>query len=68
MVWGVELVHVVWVGGGIEKARWVNLSGNMHFSGYYSCSEGSRSRAQRLEEIMVERKNDFLALKNGVGS
>ena len=68
MVWGVELVHMVWAGGGNKKARWVNLSGNMHFSGYYSCSEGSRSRAQRSGEIMVERKNDFFALKNGVGS
>ena len=55
-MWGVELVHMVWVGGGIKKARWVNLSGNMHLSGYYSCSEGSRSRAQRLGEMMVEGK------------
>ena len=31
MVWGVELVHMVWVGGGIKKAREVFGSGNMHF-------------------------------------
>ena len=55
MVWGFELVDMAWAGGGINKARWVNLSGNIHFSGYYCCSEGSRSRAQRLGEIMVEK-------------
>ena len=54
MVWGVELVPMVWVGGGIKKARGVNRSGNMHFPCYYSCSEGSRTRAQRLGEIMGE--------------
>ena len=31
MVWGVELVHMVWVGGRIKKARGVIGSGNMHF-------------------------------------
>ena len=54
MVWGVELVPMVWVGGGIKKARGVNRSGNMHFPCYYSCSDGSRTRAQRLGEIMGE--------------
>ena len=55
MVWEVELVHMVWARGGTKKARYVNLSGNMHFSGYYSCSEWSWSRAQRLGEISVEK-------------
>ena len=55
-MWGVELVHMVWLRGGIKKARWVNLSGNMHFSGYYSCSKGSRSKVQRLGEITVESR------------
>ena len=54
---GVDLVHMAWVGGGVKKARGVNLSGNMHFSGYYSCSEGSRTRAQKFGEIMGEGKN-----------
>ena len=47
---------MVWVGGEMKKARWVDLSENMHFSGYHSCSEGSRPRAQRLGELMVEEK------------
>ena len=68
MVYGVELVYMVWEKGGIKKARWVNQSGNIHFSGYYSCSEGSRPRAQSLGEKKVEGKNDFFALGDGVGS
>ena len=52
----------------MKKARWVNLSENMHFSGYYSCSEGSRPRAQSLGEIKVEGKKDFFALGDGVWS
>ena len=54
MVCGTELVPMVRVGVGIKKARGVYLSGNMHFSGYYSFSEGSRTRAQRLGEMMGE--------------
>ena len=30
MVWGVDLIHLVWVGVGIKKARGVTWSGNMH--------------------------------------
>ena len=41
-------------GGWNKKGQGVNLSGNMHFSGYYSGSEGSITRAQRLGEIMGE--------------
>ena len=67
MMWGVELVHMVRVEWN-EKSRWVNLSKNMHLSGYYSCSERSRPKAQRLGEVMVEGKNDFFALGDGVGS
>ena len=63
MVLRVEKVHMVRVGDGIKKARWVNLSGNMHFSGYHSCSERSRTRAQRLGEIMGE--GDKLFFLNG---
>ena len=54
MVWGVELVPLVWVGGGIKKARGVVGPGNMHFRYYLSHSEGSRTRAQRLGEMMGE--------------
>ena len=66
---GVEFVHMVSVGGGIKKVRGVNLSGNMHFSGYYSCSEGSRTRAQRYGEIMGEMRNYFFRMRgSGVES
>ena len=54
MVCEVDLIHMVWVGGGIKKARGVVGSGNMHFRYYLSHSEGSRTRAQRLGEIMGE--------------
>ena len=67
-MWGFELVHMVWAGGGIKKARWVNLSGNIHFSGYYSCSEGSRPGAQSLGEMKEEGGNKIFALGDGVGS
>ena len=52
-MWGVDPIHLVWVGGGIKKPG-VNLSGNKHFSDHYSCSEESRTKAQRLGEIMGE--------------
>ena len=32
----------------------------MHFSDYYSCSEGSRTKAQRLEDIIGEGNKCFL--------
>ena len=30
MVWGVDWIHLVWVGAGIKKVRGVTRSGNMH--------------------------------------
>ena len=58
---------MVRVGGGIKKARVVYLSGNMHFSGYYSFSEGSRTRAQRLGEMMGEGDKCFFCMGGWCG-
>ena len=55
-VWGVDWIHLVWVGVGIKKARGVVGSGNMHFRYNLSNLEGSRKRAQRLGEIRGERR------------
>ena len=56
MVLGVDWIHLVWVGVSIEKARGVFESGKNAYLYYFSGSEGSRTRAQRLGEIKVERK------------
>ena len=41
MVWGVDLAHMVWAGGGIKKARWVNLGQEIStFQAIMSCSGG----------------------------
>ena len=56
-MWGVDWIHLVWVGVGIKKARGVVGSGNMHlFSIQFEQFRGSRKRAQRLGEIRGERR------------
>ena len=35
VVWAVELVHLVSVGGGTKKARGVKMYGNIHFLLYF---------------------------------
>ena len=56
VVWGVDWIHLVWVGVSIKKARGVIGYGKNAYLYYLGDSEGSRSRAQRLGEIKVERK------------
>ena len=55
MMWGVDWTHLVWVGVSIKKARVVFVYGKNAYLFYFSDSEGSRTRAQRLGEIKVER-------------
>ena len=56
MVWKVDWIHLVWVGVSIKKARGVFVYGQNAYLYYFSGSEGSRTRAQRLGEMKVERK------------
>ena len=56
VVWGVDWIHLVWVGVSIKKARGVIGYGKNAYLYYFSDLEGSRSRAQRLGEMKVERK------------
>ena len=60
MVWGVDRIHLVWVGISIKKARGVILYGKNAYLYYFSDSEGSRTRAQRLGEMKVERKERYI--------
>ena len=52
---GVDWIHLVWVGVGIKKARGLVGSGKMLVLYHFSGPEGSRTRAQRLGEMKVER-------------
>ena len=45
-VWGVDWIHLVWVGVGIKKARGVVGSGNMHFR-YYLSNLGGQGKGLR---------------------
>ena len=57
VVSGIDWIHLVRVGVSIKKARaghWVWKNANLY---YFSDSEGSRSRAQKLGEMKEERKN-----------
>ena len=56
MVWGVDWIHFLWVGVSIKKARGVFACGKNAYLYYFSDSEGSRTRAQRLGEMKVDRK------------
>ena len=56
MVWGVDWIHLVWVGVSIKKPGGVTGYGKNAYLYYFSDSEGSRSRAQKLGEMKVERK------------
>ena len=55
MVWGVDWIHLVGVGGGIKKpgGHWV---WKYAFCYYLSHSEGSRTGGQRLGGVKGERK------------
>ena len=55
-VWGVDWVHLVWVGVGIKKARGGSWVWKYAFSIQLEPFRGSRKRAQRLGEIMGERR------------
>ena len=56
MVWGVDWIHLVWVRVSIKKARGSLCMEKIAYLNYFSDSEGSRTRAQRLGEMKVERK------------
>ena len=56
MVWGVDWIHMIWVGVDIKKARGSLDMEKMHVRYNFSDSEGLRTRAQRLGEKKVERE------------
>ena len=56
MVLGVDWIHLVWVGVSIKKPGGsLSMEKNAYLF-YFSDSEGSRTRAQRLGEMKVESK------------
>ena len=65
---GVDRIHLVWVGVGIKQARGSMDLDKMHFCYYFSYSEGSRTRAQRLCDMEVGRNEGYFRVREGVGS
>ena len=53
----VDWIHLIRVGVSIKKARGVIGYGKNAYLYYFSDSEGSRSRVQKLGEMKVERKD-----------
>ena len=68
MVWGVELVPMVWVGGGIKKPGGSLGLEICTFHAIIAIRRGQGQRAQRLGEMMGEGENDFFVWGDGVGS
>ena len=57
MVWGVDLVHLVWMESCIKKARGVKVCINMHILDCYGLFGGSGTMCRRLGEMMLERND-----------
>ena len=55
-VWGVDWIHLVWVGVGIKKSQGGSWVWKYAFSIQFEQFRGSRKRAQRLGEIRGERR------------
>ena len=56
-----------WGAGVYKKNQGVIGSGNMHVWYYFSDSEGSRTRAQRLGEVKREKKEWHFRVRGGCG-